>query len=74
MRHLFTILAGALLAAALPVHAAESTPAYGPELQGFAYPHPLRHFRFTSQGQALQMAYMDVAPAGAANGLSLIHI
>jgi pimeloyl-ACP methyl ester carboxylesterase len=72
MRHLFTILAGALLAAALPVHAAESTPAYGPELQGFAYPHPLRHFRFTSQGQALQMAYMDVAPAGAANGRTAV--
>ncbi len=38
-------------------------PAYGPELQGFAYPAPVQHFAFTSQGDALQMAYMDVRPA-----------
>ena len=39
-------------------------PAYGPELQGFAYPFPLQHYRFTSQGVDLDMAYMDVSPAG----------
>ncbi|CAM2186946.1 Aminoacrylate hydrolase RutD [Paraburkholderia sacchari] len=39
-------------------------PVYGPELQGFDYPYPVREFSFTSQGQALHMAYMDVAPAG----------
>ena len=38
-------------------------PRYGPELQGFDYPWPVRHFRFTSQGVALDMAYMDVMPA-----------
>lgn len=37
-------------------------PAYGPELQGFDYPHPVRDFSFTSQGQTLHMAYMDVQP------------
>ena len=43
---------------------ADEGPAYGPELEGFAYPFPLQHFAFTSQGVALQMAYMDVAPTG----------
>jgi pimeloyl-ACP methyl ester carboxylesterase len=38
-------------------------PAYGPELQGFAYPWPVSRFRFDSQGNALEMAYMDVQPA-----------
>ena len=36
--------------------------AYGPELQGFRYPYPVQHFRFNSQGQTMQMAYMDVKP------------
>jgi pimeloyl-ACP methyl ester carboxylesterase len=40
-----------------------SGPAYGPELQGFTYPAPVERFDFTSQGVALQMAYMDVKPA-----------
>jgi pimeloyl-ACP methyl ester carboxylesterase len=38
-------------------------PSYGPELQGFDYPWPVQHFRFTSQSDALDMAYMDVTPA-----------
>ncbi|WP_018261472.1 alpha/beta fold hydrolase [Methylobacterium sp. WSM2598] len=36
---------------------------YGPELEGFAYPHEVRRHAFSSQGQGLTMAYMDVAPA-----------
>jgi pimeloyl-ACP methyl ester carboxylesterase len=51
----------AVLLLPLPAHAADE-PAYGPELQGFDYPWPVSHFRFTSQGEALDMAYMDVAP------------
>jgi pimeloyl-ACP methyl ester carboxylesterase len=47
------------VAAAVPADA----PAYGPELEGFAYPEPVHRFEFKSQGQALQMAYLDVAPA-----------
>jgi len=49
-----------------PVYAAVDTPdgpAYGPELQGFQYPHPVHDFVFVSQGQTLHMAYMDVQPA-----------
>jgi pimeloyl-ACP methyl ester carboxylesterase len=38
------------------------SPAYGPELQGFSYPWPVSHFRFESQGEKLDMAYMDVKP------------
>ena len=54
--------------------AADDAPAYGPELQGFDYPWPVSHFSFTSQGEALDMAYMDVTPA-APNGRTalLLH-
>jgi pimeloyl-ACP methyl ester carboxylesterase len=57
-----------LAALAGPVSAAT----YGPELEGFAYPHPLHHYSFSSQGVNLQMAYMDVAPTGAANGKTAV--
>jgi pimeloyl-ACP methyl ester carboxylesterase len=50
-------------AAAVSAAADNSGPAYGPELQGFTYPAPVERFDFTSQGVALQMAYMDVKPA-----------
>ena len=48
-----------------PAQAAEEQQAYGPQLEGFEYPWPVSHFSFTSQGEALRMAYMDVKPAGA---------
>ena len=51
---------------------AEEPPSYGPQLEGFAYPRPVAHYRFTSQGAALQMAYMDVAPSGPANGRTIV--
>jgi pimeloyl-ACP methyl ester carboxylesterase len=35
---------------------------YGPELEGFAYPAPVGQYTFTSQREALHMAYMDVKP------------
>ncbi len=57
-----------LAALAGPVSAAT----YGPELEGFAYPHPVRHYSFSSQGLNVQMAYMDVAPTGAANGKTAV--
>jgi pimeloyl-ACP methyl ester carboxylesterase len=41
---------------------ADATPSYGPELQGFDYPFPVQHYRFSSQGNPLDMAYMDVQP------------
>ena len=50
---------------------ATTGPAYGPELQGFNYPAPVEQFDFTSQGVALQMAYMDIKPAHA-NGRTAV--
>ncbi|QBE63226.1 alpha/beta fold hydrolase [Pseudoduganella lutea] len=66
-----------LLALALGASIASGTAgaagaAYGPELQGFRYPYPVQHFRFNSQGQTMQMAYMDVKPAGKANGRTAV--
>ncbi|WP_434660354.1 alpha/beta hydrolase [Paraburkholderia sp. A3BS-1L] len=48
---------------AVPIGGSADGPVYGPELQGFDYPHPVREFSFTSQGQMLHMAYMDVQPS-----------
>jgi pimeloyl-ACP methyl ester carboxylesterase len=53
----------AIAIAVTPIAPRAAEPAYGPELQGFAYPWPVSHYRFTSQGEALDMAYMDVNPA-----------
>lgn len=55
-----------------PARAADPAPTYGVELEGFAYPYPLQHFAFESQGVSLQMAYMDVAAKGAANGRTIV--
>jgi pimeloyl-ACP methyl ester carboxylesterase len=44
---------------------------YGPELEEFDYPYPVQHFAFTSQGQAMSMAYMDLAPASP-NGRTVV--
>ena len=41
----------------------DAGPAYGMQLEGFEYPRPVAQYRFRSQGQALEMAYMDVKPA-----------
>lgn len=55
---------GAVLALAAPSHAepAAEGPAYGAELEGFSYPFPVLRRQFTSQGQQLAMAYMDLQP------------
>jgi len=59
------LLCAALGLAVCPASA--ETPSYGPELQGFDYPYPVERFAFSSQGQSLDMAYMDVKPE-TANG------
>jgi len=48
---------------AIRVAAAQEGPAYGMQLEGFDYPWPVALYHFQSQGQALEMAYMDVKPA-----------
>ncbi|GHA79543.1 alpha/beta fold hydrolase [Cognatilysobacter bugurensis] len=74
-------LAGAALPAfALAAFAAPDTPAapadgvprYGARLERFDYPHPVQLHAFESQGQRLEMAYLDVAPAGPANGRTAV--
>ena len=53
---------------------AAEAPVYGPELEGFDYPYPVKLFTFASQGQNLHMAFMDVAPAAAPRGtIVLLH-
>lgn len=44
---------------------------YGPRLEGFEYPYPIKTFAFESQQQALEMVYMDVKPAQP-NGRTLV--
>lgn len=62
-----------LLASLLPLPAVASD-SYGPRLEGFEYPYPLKTFAVDSQRQALEMAYLDVAPEGAARGtVVLLH-
>jgi pimeloyl-ACP methyl ester carboxylesterase len=44
----------------------------GLALENLAYPHPVRFFPVTVEGQDLRMAYMDVAPPGPANGQTVL--
>lgn len=54
------------------VAAAADEPAYGPELEGFDYPFPVERYRFNSQDQNLQMAYLDVKPSSSPNGRTVV--
>ncbi|WP_165491620.1 alpha/beta fold hydrolase [Stutzerimonas kirkiae] len=56
----------------LGAQAAQTAQAYGPQLEGFAYPHPLQRFEFSSQQQPLGMGYMDVSPEGDGNGRTVV--
>jgi pimeloyl-ACP methyl ester carboxylesterase len=48
-----------------PSHAADPAPRepYGIDLEGFAYPYPVNLLALVNDGEALRMAYMDVAAA-----------
>ncbi|UEM03064.1 alpha/beta hydrolase [Skermanella rosea] len=59
------ILTGGPLA---PVRSASADPM----LAGFDYPYEVKRFEFTSQGQPLSMAYMDVRPSNAGNGGTVV--
>jgi pimeloyl-ACP methyl ester carboxylesterase len=62
----------ALLCVAAAASAAEQR-SYGPELQGFEYPFPVKGFNFKSESQQFAMAYMDVAPEHA-NGRTVVLV
>ncbi len=73
--HFRALALAAVLAASSHAFAAPEAPiapGYGIELQGFDYPYPIAHFDFRSQGESLQMAYMDVAPQAAPNGRTAV--
>lgn len=66
------LLAAAAVAAFLPLAAhAQDRPTYGPRLEGFEYPYPVRLLDLESQGQTLSMAYLDV-PAPRPNGRTVV--
>ncbi|MDN5782997.1 MAG: alpha/beta hydrolase [Luteimonas sp.] len=67
-------LALAIALVVAPAFAA-TPPFYGPQLEGFEYPHPVKRFEFESQRQKLSMAYMDIAPTVEPNGRTalLLH-
>lgn len=65
-------LTSLLLAATLMGCATAKDTTYGPQLQGFKYPYAVERFNFSSQGQSLQMGYMDVAAKGTPNGRSVV--
>ena len=54
------LLCIALMMFTLPVLATEHN--YGPRLEGFEYPFAVDYFQFDSQGQSLEMAFLDIQP------------
>jgi len=71
-RCLFLTVA-ALLSCQAIADASNEGQAYGPELEGFDYPYPVKQFSFPSQGQNLHMASMDVSPAAPRGAVVLLH-
>lgn len=67
-----SVLAIAIGIASLTPASANPQASYGPQLEGFEYPHPIQRFEFSSQGKGLSMAFMDVAPTGEANGRTAV--
>jgi pimeloyl-ACP methyl ester carboxylesterase len=72
IRTRFFCLAMAVAVGLGTVAAAADEPAYGPELEGFDYPFPVERYRFSSQGQDLQMAWLDVRPSASPNGRTVV--
>jgi pimeloyl-ACP methyl ester carboxylesterase len=65
------------MAVAILMHAqvqAENAPTLplGINLEEMAYPHPVQYLDVEMEGHQLRMAYMDVAPAGQANGRTVV--
>ena len=69
------LLAGLLGMCGMAAASAETGATYGARLEGFDYPYPVRTHAFESQRQPVEMAYLDVAPTGEANGRTalLLH-
>lgn len=63
---------GLLFAAGLAIGTTSGAARADALLRDFTYPYPVKEYAFASQGQALAMAYMDVPPASAANGKTVV--
>jgi pimeloyl-ACP methyl ester carboxylesterase len=48
------------------------SPVYDSRLEGFDYPHPVKLHTVRSQGQDLEMAFMEVPASGEANGRTVV--
>jgi pimeloyl-ACP methyl ester carboxylesterase len=77
----FTTIALITTMLAIAPHAAAQEPPASPppdwgamsiNLEDVPYPHPVSFMSFILEGQDVRMAYMDIAPAGVANGKSVI--
>jgi pimeloyl-ACP methyl ester carboxylesterase len=63
----------ALTVSAVSALAQTAAPAsYGARLEGFDYAFPVKLHRFPSQRQEVEMAFLDVAPSGQANGRTIV--
>jgi pimeloyl-ACP methyl ester carboxylesterase len=62
--------AAMLLAGPVPLAFAEEP--FGIALEGFSYPYPVHMFVISQGGETLNMAYMDVPPAGPPNGRTVL--
>ncbi|MBV8565944.1 MAG: alpha/beta hydrolase [Methylobacteriaceae bacterium] len=67
---LWLAIAAAVTLAGRPAAGAE--PAIGIALEGFAYPYPVRFLPVRLEGEDLRLAYMDVPPAGAPLGRTVV--
>jgi pimeloyl-ACP methyl ester carboxylesterase len=57
---------------AQPVQAPADAKAFSPTLEDVPYPYPVRFLPLTMYQQVVRMAYMDVPPAGQANGRTVV--
>jgi len=69
-RQMMVLLTAAWLAGAVPALA--QLPALGPNLERFAYPYPVHWFESQIGGEPVRMAYMDIPPAGAPKGVTVV--
>ncbi|SEH66952.1 alpha/beta hydrolase fold [Rheinheimera pacifica] len=68
---LFTAIVATAMAYVFSAPAFAQT-SYGPRLEGFDYPFEVKNYPLLTQGQQLEMAYMDVAPVTTANGKTAV--
>lgn len=65
-----------VLAAVLPTEVPQTPGPYatplGIAMESWTYPFPVRYLSLDVEGQAVRLAYMDVAPSGAANGQTVV--